>query len=297
MYKVEQSVVQWVNGSISNDKTTGQAAVGIAANTYALSFNKDAGGFVNIQKNSDAAQCYDRDSLTEYVFGYTLYDPTTGVKKNLSGPFQCTYTSGSTTKNCHIGPYGAWYEGGETTSITSVTHENGTEYTGIAYDGSDANNDGIYITVPSYTFDPPINFLKSSQVAAVQTAMGNNNYLQYYGPRDLYGLPWLCSSDGVTYVQNDNAGNCSGATSWRPGAKIADGTVLTDTGSNTFVTKAKVTMKVMASAPGSCSALPLTSVVTDNPAVTSTFIVPVVSTWTGKPVVTAAPTVIEGVVQ
>lgn len=294
MYKNERTI-QWVNGAVANDKTTGQAVVGVGVDSYGLSFNKDAGGFVNIQKNSDAAKCYDRDNLSEYVFGYTLYDPTTGAKKNLTGPFQCTYDSSGTTKNCHIGPYGGWFEGGET-NITSITHEDGTEYTGITYDPTDANNDGIYITIPSYTFDPPINFDKTAQTNTVKTAMGSNAYLQYYGPRDLYGLPWLCSDDGVTYVQS-NGGNCDSAISWRPGAKLADGTVLTDIGSNTFVTKAKVTMKVMATAPGMCSALPLTDVVTTYPALTSSDITDVTSTWADKPTVTAAPRVIEGVVQ
>lgn len=294
MYKNEGTAI-WLNGAVANDKTTGQVAVGVSANNFALSFNKDAGGFVNVQKNSDPAKCYDRDNLTEYVHGYTLYDPTTGDKKNLSGPFQCTYTSGSTTKYCHIGPYGGWFEGGET-NITTVTHEDGTVYSGITYDPSDADNDGFYLNVPGYTFDPPINFNKTAQTSTVQTAMGTNSYLQYYGPRDLYGLPWLCSTDDVNYVVNTGA-NCNAATSWRPGAKLIDGTVLTDIGSTTYVTKAKVTMKVMALASGSCSALPLTNVATDFPALTAGFIVPVISTWADKPTVTDAPKVIEGVVQ
>ncbi len=76
--------------------------------------------------------------------------------------FQCSYDSSGTTKQCHIGAYGAWFEGGETTAVTSVTHEDGTVYSGITYDEGDANNDGVYITIPGYAFDPPINFEKTS---------------------------------------------------------------------------------------------------------------------------------------
>ena len=290
----------WINGAVSNNKETGQVAVGIGADSYALSFDKISGGHVNTQKTGSAEECYDRDALTEYVFGYNLYDPTTGVRKNLVGPFQCSYDSSGTTKQCHIGPYGAWYEGGETTSVTSVTHEDGTVYSGITYDNNDANNDGVYITIPGYTFDPPVNFAKSDQTSgagSVQAAMGNNTNLQYYGPRDLYGLPWLCSNDGVTYMQDDNAGNCSSATSWRPGAKLVDGTVLTDISSNTYVAKATVAMKVMGTEPGACSALSLTGVSTAYPALTSSDITAVTSTWADKPAVTEAPIVVEGVLQ
>ncbi len=290
----------WLNGTVSNNKETGQVAVGIDTDSYVLSFDKVSGGHVNTQKEGSAAECYDRDALAEYVFGYNLYDPVTGARKNLAGPFQCSYDSSGTTKQCHIGPYGAWFEGGETTSVTSVTHEDGTVYSGITYDESDANNDGVYITISGYTFDPPINFAKADQtsgVGSVQAAMGNNTNLQYYGPRDLYGLPWLCSTDGINFMQDDNAGNCSAATTWRPGAKLSDGAVLTDMSSNTYVAKATATMKVMETEPGACSALPLTSVSTAYPALTASDITAVTSTWADKPVVTGAPIVVEGVLQ
>ena len=290
-----------MNGSINNDKTTGEVAVAIDANSYALSFNSSN---VNIQKNSDAAVCYNRSSLTEYVYGYNIYDQATGAKKALSGPFQCTYDSSGTTKQCYIGPYGAWYEGGETTSITSVTHENGTVYSGITYDPTDDGsnggtaNDGVYITVPSYTFSPPVIFAKADQDSAVVTAMGSNSsFLEYFGEGSLYGLPWQCSLDGgATYVDGSTTG-CQTSRQWRPAEKLADGTAITDNGSNVYVTKASQSMKVMATDVGNCSALDLTNTVSDYPALTSGDITDVSVTWSDKPTVTAAPSVIDGVVQ
>ncbi len=289
-----------MNGAVNNDKTTGEVAVAIGANSYALSFN---GSHVNIKKNSDAAVCYNRTSLTEYVHGYNIYDQSSGAKKSLSGPFQCTYDSSGTTKQCYIGPYGAWYEGGETTTITSVTHENGTAYSGITYDpGDDGSNggtanDGVYITVPGYTFSPPVIFAKADQTSTVQTAMGSNSsFLEYFGEGSLYGLPWQCSTDGTTYVDNTGS-NCSGASYWRPAEKLTDGTVITDNGSTTYVTKAASSMKVMATDVGNCSALSLSNISSTYPALTSADIATVSVTWSDKPTVTAAPTVVDGVLQ
>lgn len=170
-----------MNGEVNNDKTTGQVAVTIGSTPYTVSFNST---HVNIDKNSAGAVCSDRDpaTLTEYVHGYNIYDFNTGAKKVLSGPFQCTYTSGSETKYCHIGPYGGWFEGGDT-NITSVTHEDGRVFTGIQYDPSDngaagSANDGIYIIVPGYSFDDPVVFARTSQQTTpvdVQAAMGNSD--------------------------------------------------------------------------------------------------------------------------
>ncbi|MDH5447025.1 MAG: hypothetical protein OEY52_15870 [Gammaproteobacteria bacterium] len=282
-----------LNGEVNNDKTSGQVAVNIGANAYVMSFNSN---HVNIKKNSDAAACSDRTSLTEYVYDYNIYDQSTGARKNLTGPFQCTYDSSGTTKQCYIGPYGAWYEGGET-NITSVTHSDGTVYSGITYDSTDANNDGFYITVPGYTFSPPIVFAKSDQVTTVQTAMSNNTYLEYYGENSLYGLPWLCSTDGVSYVDS-STNSCTGAKYWRPSAKLANGTVLTDTGSTSYVVKAAQSMKVMGTvASSNCSTLDVTGVGASYPALTSSDITAVSFTWDDKPTVTASPKVIDGVVQ
>ena len=258
---ITNSQVISLNGLVNNDKTTGKVKVDVGSNSYAMSFNST---YVNIQKGSDAAECKNRSSLTEYVFDYNLYNQTTGAKKKLSGPFQCTYDSSGTTKQCYIGPYGGWFEGGET-AITSVTHSNGTVYSGITYDANDANNDRIYIVVPGYTFSPPLVFAKSDQVAAVQTAMGSNSYLSYFGENSLYGLPWQCSSDGTTYVTQSGT-NCDNAPYWRPSAKLSNATVLTDNTSTQYVTKAAMSMKVMATvASGFCSTLGLTGISTDHP--------------------------------
>lgn len=289
-----------MNGAINNDKTTGEVAVAIGIDTYGLSFNSSN---VNIQKNSDSAVCNDRTTLTEYVHGYNIYDSTTGAKKTLSGPFQCTYTaSDATTKQCYIGPYGAWYEGGSADAgTTTVTHENGTPYSGITYDPNDdgtngAANDGQYIVVPNYTFSPPVIFEKSIQDSTVISSMGDALFLEYFGEGSLYGLPWSCSTDGVSFVANTGS-NCSGASYWRPAQKLADATPLTD-GTDSYVTKAATSQKVMASvASSNCSTLDVSGTAATYPALTSGDITTVSVTWADKPTVTAAPTVIDGVVQ
>ena len=297
MFKSE-GTDQWVNGAIANDRATGQARVGIDAASYGVNFSKesDTVGYVNIQKTGDAAACFDQEALTEYVYGYTLFDSVTGVKKELSGPFQCTYVAGdTTTKYCHIGPYGGWFEGGDT-NITEVTHEDGTVYSIVA-DSTDANNDGVYMTVTGYTFDDPLIFESASQTTAVQTAMGASSFLQYYGPRDLYGLPWECSTDGGATYNAQSGSNCDAAQLWRPRAGLANGTVLTDDQNNTYVTKVQESMKVMASvAASNCSTLAIDDGTT-YPALTASDITDVTNTWADKPTVTAAPRVVEGVVQ
>lgn len=299
MYKSE-GTAQWVNGAIANDRATGQARVGIDAATYGVNFSKesDTVGYVNIQKTGDAAACFDQEQLSEYVYGYTLFDAVTGVKKDLSGPFQCTYVDAdAATKYCHIGPYGAWFEGGETTAtITQVTHEDGTVYT-LVPDSTDANNDGVYLTVTGYTFDDPLIFNSADQTGTVQTAMGASSFLQYYGPRDLYGLPWECSTDGGATYTAQSGSNCDAAQLWRPRAGLANGTVLTDDTGKEYVTKVQESMKVMASvAASNCSTLTLDDG-TVYPALTASDITEVTNTWADKPTVTAAPRVVEGVVQ
>lgn len=301
MYSVDARGASWINGAVNNDKTTGQVAVGTGGATYAVSFDSSN---VNVQKGSNAAECSDRTALTEYVHGYNIYDHATGAKKVLSGPFQCTYTStDASTKQCYIGPYGAWYEGGTAdAATTTVTHENGTVYTGITYDPNDDGsgggtaNDGVYITVPNYTFSPPVIFPKAAQSGGVQTAMGNNSFLEYFGEGSLYGLPWTCSDDGVTYVAN--TGNaCDNAISWRPAAALTNGTVITDDGNTEYVVKAKWSAKVMTASPGSCGSLGLTDVSTTYPALTTADVTAVTIAWLDKPTVTGAPTVIDGVKQ
>jgi hypothetical protein len=297
--------IQWINGAVKNNRTTGQAAVGIDNDSYVLSYNNEAGGFVNIQKTGATAECSDRDDLAEYVHGYNLYDQLTGTKKQLNGPFSCTYDSDGTTKECYVGQWGGWFEGGEeTTTITSVTHEDGRVFDGITHDSDDSGevsgiaSDGKYIEIPGYSFDPPLIFDKADQVAAVQTAMANSGGLQYYGPRALNGIPWLCSTDGgATYIQDDYNGNCDESRDWRPSAKLADGTVLNDNTSTPYVIKAKVTEKVMEDATGFCDDLPLTGVSDTYPALTADFVTAVTKTWDDKPVVSGAPkvTVVNGV--
>lgn len=294
------TTTKWINGSVNNDKVTGQARSGAGADTYTVSFNADN---VHDQKTGDAAACTSRTLSDEYVYGYNLYNSDTGAEISLSGPFQCTYDSSGTTKNCFIGPSFAWFEGGETTTITAVTRTSDSqEFTDITYDPADDGtvsgtaNDGIYVTVPGATFDDPIVFTKNLQPTAVQTIVGNGA-LEYVGDGQLFGIPWNCSTDGTTYVQDDNAGSCDGANFWRPGAVIDNGTVLVGT-SVSYVTKATFSEKVMRTADD-CSALDLSTITSgDLPTLTATDdITDITITWADKPTVTDAPRIIDGVEQ
>jgi len=291
----------WMHAEVTNDGDSGSAKVGIDSDDYVLSFDKVDGGHVNYKKNAEAEICYDRDNLTTFVYDYNLYDIDTGDRKELNGGFQCTYTSGDDTEYCHIGPWGAWFDGGETDGDrpTAVTHDNGTEYTGITYDDDDANNDGLRIVVPGYTFDDPLVFSKTDQTAGVQTAMGTNDYMDYFGAGQLHGLPWACSTDGgATYHQDNHAGNCDGADDWRPLGALTDGTVLTQSGSSTqYVSKGVVAMKVMSTDPGACSALDISGIAVEFSDLTTDDISPVTITWDDKPEVDGSPTVINGVLQ
>ena len=94
----------WMHAEVTNDGDSGTAKVGIATDDYVLNFDKDGGGHVNYQKNADAEICYDRGNLTSYVYDYNLYNFDSGVRKELNGGFECTYTSGDESSYCHIGP-------------------------------------------------------------------------------------------------------------------------------------------------------------------------------------------------
>ncbi len=291
----------WMHAEVTNDGDSGTAKVGIDTDDYVLNFDKVGGGHVNYQKNTDAEVCYDRSNLTTYVYDYNLYDIDTGARKELNGGFECTYTSGDETTYCHIGPWGAWFDGGESDGDrpTTVTHDDGTEYTGITYDDEDANNDGLRIVVPGYTFDDPLVFDKTDQTAGVQSEMGSNSYLNYFGAGQLHGLPWACSTDGrASYHQDDHAGNCDGAVDWRPLGALTDGTVLTQSGTSAqYVSKGVVAMKVMSIDPGACSALDLTGIAGNFSDLSASDISPVTITWADKPEVAASPTVINGELQ
>ncbi len=253
----EETRTMWIHGSVSNDLSAGEAHVGIDGVSHSIKYTSvDDKFIVYRQKGVDAAVCEDESlGVDRYVYEYNLYDEDTGAFKSLNGPFSGSYENPSLgTKRIHAGPWGIWFEdqaAADRYSVTSITHEDGTVYTGIIFephdDGNDVDgndctasgciaHDGIQVVIPGATaFDQPIIFPYAKQSGPVQTLMALNSSLNYFGKNSLYGLPWYCLV-GSTWTENVD-GSCETATDYRPQGEIANFTTLTD--SNDVLYKAK----------------------------------------------------------
>jgi hypothetical protein len=255
------AISSWIHGSVMNDLTEGEANVGIGGVSHAIKYTSvDDKFIVYRQKVGDAAICED-ESLGDdkYVYEYNLYDEGTGALKSLNGPFNGTYENPSLgTKRIHAGPWGIWFEdqaAADRYSVTSITHEDGTIYTGIIFepndDGKDEDgvdctasgcnaDDGITVVIPKATaFDQPIIFPYAKQGDDVKALMTLNSNLDYFGANSLYGLPWYCLV-GSTWTQQVDENTCDAATDWRPQGAIADFTTLKDSNDTLYKVKAAV---------------------------------------------------------
>jgi len=262
----------WIHGSVSNDLSEGEASVGTGTDLHSIKYTSvDDNFIVYRQKEGDAAVCEDESlGVDRYVYEYNLYDEDTGAFKSLNGPFSGSYENPSLgTKRIHAGPWGIWFEdqaAADRYSVTSITHEDGTVYTGIIFepndDGNDENgvdctasgciaHDGIQVVIPGATaFDQPIIFPYAKQSGPVQTLMALNSSLNYFGKNSLYGLPWYCLVDGE-WKLNVAENTCDTATDWRPQGEIANFTTLTDKDDKKYKVKAvklETKMKVDAGA-------------------------------------------------
>jgi len=250
----------WIHGSVSNDLSEGEASVGTGTDLHSIKYTSvDDNFIVYRQKEGDAAVCEDESlGVDRYVYEYNLYDEDTGAFKSLNGPFSGSYENPSLgTKRIHAGPWGIWFEdqaAADRYSVTSITHEDGTVYTGIIFephdDGNDVDgndctasgciaHDGIQVVIPGATaFDQPIIFPYAKQSGPVQTLMALNSSLNYFGKNSLYGLPWYCLV-GSTWTENVD-GSCETATDYRPQGEIANFTTLTDGNDVPYKVKAAV---------------------------------------------------------
>jgi hypothetical protein len=255
------AISSWIHGSVMNDLSEGEANVGIGADSHAIKYTSvDDNFIVYRQKTGDAAICEDESlGVDKYVYEYNLYDEDTGAFKSLNGPFSGTYVNLSNeTKRIHAGPWGIWFEdqaAADRYSVTSITHEDGTVYTGIIFepndDGNDENGvdctasgcipfDGITVVIPEATaFDQPIIFPYAKQGVDVKALMTLNSSLDYFGKNSLYGLPWYCLVGG-TWTENVGGNTCDTATDWRPQGEIANFTTLTDQDDKKYKVKAAV---------------------------------------------------------
>jgi len=274
MYQIQGSETEFVNGSVKNDGSFGEAHTGVDGTNYYLKFTQDTNDsfIVNVETVGGSTVCYDESVVENYVFDYNIYNEATGVLKNLSGPFSGTYVdSNNTQKRVHAGPFGVWFEDQESKdrfSIAAITHEDGTSYSGITYEPSDDGrivtavddngeptafsncsvsvggncqaDDGVHVHIPTATaFDPPLIFEYADQIensSAAQAFMTTGRTIEYYGPGSLYGLPWQCKVDG-SFIVDDQEGGCNTATDFKPLDGLPDGTVLIDNTTDKWVTK------------------------------------------------------------
>jgi hypothetical protein len=138
------------------------------------------------------------------------------------------------------------------------------------------------------TFDRPLRFTYTHSTANDanndSTYDGKKFMLEYGGPGDLWGFPWV--EDSATHH-------------WYAAVTLKDGTQLTD-GTNNFVVKAIEKEQSMESVSlSACSALDVTGLLsnTSMQLPTSSDIGTVSHSLSSKPTVTDAPAVIEGEVQ
>lgn len=141
-------------------------------------------------------------------------------------------------------------------------------------------SDGSYAS-----FDKPLEFNYTHSTAndanGDTTFDGKKFRLQYGGPGELWGFPWVNDADGR----------------WHASVTLADQAVLTD-GTHNFVIKGMEKEQTMKDQDdSSCSALNVNSLATTLPLPTAADIGTVSFKLSDKPVVTAAPAVIEGELQ
>ena len=138
------------------------------------------------------------------------------------------------------------------------------------------------------TFSPPLHFpyTHSTENDANNdpTYDGKKFVLEYNGPGNLWGFPWVSDDDGRR---------------WHRAITLADGTELSD-GNNTFVVKAVESEQSMQAVNSTeCDSLDAASVLSDPNLTlpTSADLNAISNTVADKPVVTDAPAVIEGELQ
>ena len=156
--------------------------------------------------------------------------------------------------------------------------------------GSNDWNHMISVTDANGTvasFDPPLSFNYTHTAAndanGSTAAVGQQFLLQYGGPGQLWGFPWV----------EDTATN-----RWHSAVTLANGTELTDAQNNVYVVKGMEREQNMKDVTlGDCGTLDVSGLMTSLPLPATSDIGTVSITLADKPVVTDAPAVIEGEVQ
>ena len=291
----DEEYIQWAKGVGAKNGASGKVYVNTNESgsevIYKVNFNST---HANIKSGGSSVCSSLADNLmTTFVYGYNLYNATTGALIDIAAGVEIVYGTDK-DKRGYVGSY--WDESAGAIKLWMHT-EDGFK-PDIIYRKSDL---GVAITVNSWsgrtptisamTFVAPIQFTDSftaSTPAGVSDTRDND--LVYEGPGQLWGIPWSNSSG-----------------SWQPSYNLADGDTLIgrngDYAGVSYKVKRTGAWKTLATISGSsdiathCTTpLPVTdaafSALTTAPTLTA-----VSETWASKPAVTAAVKVIHGVLQ
>ena len=290
-----EEYIQWAKGVGAKNGASGKVYVNTNESgsevIYKVNFNST---HANIKSGGSSVCSSLADNLmTTFVYGYNLYNATTGALIDIVAGVEIVYGTDK-DKRGYVGSY--WDESAGAIKLWMHT-EDGSKPDTI-YRKSDT---GIAITVNSWsgrtptissmTFVAPIQFTDSFTASTPAGVSGTRtNDLVYEGPGQLWGIPWSNSSG-----------------SWQPSYNLADGDTLIgrngDYAGISYKVKRTGAWKTLLTISGSsdiathCTTpLPVTdaafSALTTAPTLTA-----VSETWASKPAVTAAVKVIQGVLQ
>jgi hypothetical protein len=278
----------WAKGAGAKNGDSGKVYVNDALDQiHKVNFNSTHANVVT--NGTQACMALDEDTMATYVYGYNLYNATTGALIDIVAGIELVFGTDK-DKRGYVGSY--WDEGASSLKLWIHT-EDGTKPTTV-YKESDKETalsvtwSGRTPTISGITLVEPIRF-EADGFAAITPAGGNvtkNDNLVYEGAGQLWGIPWTQQSSG----------------NWQPDYNLADGLVLTgangDYSGVSYRVKRAGAWKTLAvdSTSGACDSLPIANsefaAFTTAPTITA-----VSETWASKPVVTDPVKVIHGVQQ
>ena len=280
-------VTSWARGELSTDGSGGKLKVGydhfsnaetptLLQDTFKVRFNAT---HANVQKNTDTAVCYNLDetSMSTFVYGYNLYDNTSGALKDIAAGIQFVYDDAGTKDG--RGYAGKYIDGNNVTKHWVWT--SGNDQPTTIYKESDQTISYSIVWTGSAptvgaTFDDPI------VITASYNDEGGNQQLadlNYEGPGQLWGIAWAPhTGDTNSNGQCDNGEySCS---NWKPAFNLADGTLLTDSNGSQWRVKQVGLWKEMATAASACAAIPVADA---DVAYTAPTLVETTKSWSDKP--------------
>ena len=289
-----EEYIQWANGVGAKNGASGKVYVNTNESgsevIYKVNFNST---HANIKSGgSSVCSSLADDAMTTFVYGYNLYNATTGALIDIVAGVEIVYDTDK-DKRGYVGSY--WDESAGAIKLWMHT-EDGFQ-PDIIYRKSDlgvaiaVNSwDGRTPTISAMTFVAPIEF-RDSFTASTPAGVSDtrDNDLVYEGPGQLWGIPWSNSSG-----------------SWQPSYNLADGDTLIgrngDYAGISYKVKRTGAWKTLATISGASDiathcTTPLPTDTGFSALSTAPTLVAVPETWASKPAVTAAVRVIQGVLQ